>query len=126
MPVDGNRAVVDTKVVATGAKLRTVSLSAQSVCNTRFREVNVTECDLRRDDEIAALIDGRASRWLYVVALVCIWNALKFIVTGPVSVVSLVPFGMPNGTRSGRGPGWSAQQRRNGAWLNFRVSLDSA
>lgn len=36
-----------------------------------------------------ALMDGRASRWLYVVALVCIWNALKFIVIGPVSVVAL-------------------------------------
>lgn len=37
-----------------------------------------------------ALIDGGASRWLYVVALVCIWNALKFIVIGPVSVGLLV------------------------------------
>ncbi len=34
-----------------------------------------------------ALIDGGASRWLYVVALVCIWNALKFVVIGPVCVV---------------------------------------
>ena len=37
-----------------------------------------------------ALVDGGASRWLYVVALVCIWNALKFIVIGPVSVVLLL------------------------------------
>lgn len=37
-----------------------------------------------------ALIDGGASGWLYVVALVCIWNALKFIVIGPVSVVLLL------------------------------------
>ena len=37
-----------------------------------------------------ALIDGGASRWLYVVALVCIWNALKFIAIGPVSVVLLL------------------------------------
>lgn len=37
-----------------------------------------------------ALIDGGASRWLYVVALVCIWNALKFIVIGPVSAVILL------------------------------------
>lgn len=37
-----------------------------------------------------ALIDAGASRWLYVVALVCIWNALKFIVIGPVSVVLLL------------------------------------
>lgn len=36
-----------------------------------------------------ALIDGGASRWLYVFALVCIWNALKFIVIGPFSVVAL-------------------------------------
>ncbi|WP_431826198.1 sulfate permease [Microbacterium algeriense] len=37
-----------------------------------------------------ALIDGGASRWLYVVALACIWNALKFIAIGPVSVALLV------------------------------------
>lgn len=37
-----------------------------------------------------ALIDGGASRWLYVVGLVCIWNALKFIVIGPVSAVILL------------------------------------
>ncbi|EPR75417.1 hypothetical protein ADILRU_2283 [Leifsonia rubra CMS 76R] len=37
-----------------------------------------------------ALIDGGASRWLYVVALVCIWNALKLIVIGPVSAVLLL------------------------------------
>ena len=37
-----------------------------------------------------ALIDGGAARWLYVVALVCIWNALKFIVIGPVSAVFLL------------------------------------
>ncbi|CAN5333177.1 hypothetical protein BH09ACT1_BH09ACT1_12710 [soil metagenome] len=37
-----------------------------------------------------ALIDGGASRWLYFVALVCIWNALKFFVIGPVSVVLLL------------------------------------
>lgn len=37
-----------------------------------------------------ALIDGGASRGLYVVALVCIWNALKFIVIGPVSAVLLL------------------------------------
>lgn len=37
-----------------------------------------------------ALIDGGAARWLYVVALVCIWNAIKFIVIGPVSVVALL------------------------------------
>jgi len=37
-----------------------------------------------------ALFDGGAARWLYVVALVCIWNALKFIVIGPVSAVFLL------------------------------------
>lgn len=37
-----------------------------------------------------ALIDGGAPRWLYVVALVCIWNALKFFVIGPVSVALLL------------------------------------
>jgi ABC-type transport system involved in cytochrome bd biosynthesis fused ATPase/permease subunit len=37
-----------------------------------------------------ALIDGGASRWLYVVALVCIWNALKFIVIAPVSAWMLL------------------------------------
>lgn len=37
-----------------------------------------------------ALIDGGASHWLYVVALVCIWNALKFVVIGPVSVGLLI------------------------------------
>jgi hypothetical protein len=37
-----------------------------------------------------SLIDGGASRWLYVVALVCIWDALKFIVIGPVSAVMLL------------------------------------
>ncbi len=37
-----------------------------------------------------ALIDGGASRWLYVVALVCIWNALKFFVIGPVSAVLIM------------------------------------
>jgi len=36
-----------------------------------------------------ALIDGGAARWLYVVALVCVWNALKFTVIGPVSLVAL-------------------------------------
>ena len=37
-----------------------------------------------------ALIVGGASRWLYVVALVCIWNALKFIVIGPVSALLIM------------------------------------
>ena len=32
----------------------------------------------------AALIDGGASQWLYVIFVVCIWNALKFVVNGIV------------------------------------------
>ncbi|MBK4347666.1 sulfate permease [Lacisediminihabitans changchengi] len=39
-----------------------------------------------------SLIDGGASRWPYVVALVCIWNALKFIMIGPVSAVLLLQY----------------------------------
>lgn len=31
---------------------------------------------------VATLIDGGASQWLYVAFLVCIWNALKFVVNG--------------------------------------------
>ncbi|MAP63889.1 MAG: sulfate permease [Microbacterium sp.] len=37
-----------------------------------------------------ALIDGGAPRWLYVVALVCIWNALKFVWIGPICIGLLV------------------------------------
>ena len=33
---------------------------------------------------------GGASKWLYVVMLVCIWNAFKFLIFGPVSLVTLV------------------------------------
>ncbi|MDJ0334906.1 sulfate permease [Salinibacterium sp. G-O1] len=54
-----------------------------------------------------ALIDGGASRWLYVVALVCIWNALKFIVIGPVSVVVLLK------GRNAEGRAWPRQQPRS-------------
>jgi hypothetical protein len=73
-----------------------------------------------------ALIDGGASRWLYVVALVCIWNALKFIVIGPVSVVSLfrARYAERNSTR--RGSQLVSAVTGNGAWPNFRVSLGSA
>ncbi len=37
-----------------------------------------------------ALVNGGAPEWLYVVALVCVWNALKFVWIGPVSVGLLV------------------------------------
>lgn len=36
------------------------------------------------------LIDNGGPGWLHLVVLVCIWNALKMIVIGPVSVVLLV------------------------------------
>src|SRR3546814_196582 len=49
-----------------------------------------------------ALIDGGASRWFYVVALVCIWNALKFIVIGPVSVMVLLKVRNAEGREIGR------------------------
>ncbi|MGI8393451.1 sulfate permease [Leucobacter sp. W1038] len=39
---------------------------------------------------LTALIDDGAPNWLYLVALVCIWNALKFAVNGPLSVGLLV------------------------------------
>ena len=35
---------------------------------------------------VATLIDGGASKWLYVAFLVCIWNALKFVVNGIVCI----------------------------------------
>ena len=39
---------------------------------------------------LTALIDDGAPKWLYVIALTSIWNALKFAVNGPVSVGLLV------------------------------------
>lgn len=33
---------------------------------------------------VATLVDGGASKWLYVVFLVSIWNALKFVANGIV------------------------------------------
>ena len=33
---------------------------------------------------VATLVDGGASKWLYVIFLVCIWNALKFVANGIV------------------------------------------
>lgn len=37
-----------------------------------------------------ALIESGGPGWLHLVVLVCIWNALKMVVIGPVSVVLLV------------------------------------
>lgn len=31
---------------------------------------------------VATLIDGGASKWLYVIFFMCIWNTLKFVVNG--------------------------------------------
>lgn len=39
---------------------------------------------------LTSLIDGGAPRWLFAVTLVLIWDALKFIVMGPVSLVTLL------------------------------------
>ncbi len=36
------------------------------------------------------LIDHGGPGWLHLVILVCLWNAMKFIVVGPVSVVLLL------------------------------------
>lgn len=38
----------------------------------------------------SVLIDGGASKWLYLVMIVCIWNAFKFLIFGPLSVVTLL------------------------------------
>lgn len=35
---------------------------------------------------LATLIYGGASKWLYILVLVCIWNALKFVLNGIVCV----------------------------------------
>lgn len=39
---------------------------------------------------VTVLIDDGASKWLYLVFLVCVWNALKFIVNGIVCLGILV------------------------------------
>lgn len=39
---------------------------------------------------LTVLIDDGAPRWLYVLVLLFIWNALKFAIIGPVSVVLLI------------------------------------
>ena len=36
------------------------------------------------------LVEARGSGWLNVLALLCAWNALKFIVAGPVTLMRLL------------------------------------
>lgn len=36
------------------------------------------------------LIDNGAPEWMHLIVLLCIWNALKFLWIGPVSLVHLV------------------------------------
>ena len=39
---------------------------------------------------LTILIDNGGPGWFHLLVLMCIWNALKFMVMGPVSVVLLV------------------------------------
>ena len=39
---------------------------------------------------VSLLITGGGSEWLYLVMLLCIWNAMTFITHGPVSLIQLV------------------------------------
>src|SRR5699024_3146835 len=34
---------------------------------------------------LTVIIDGGGPRWLYLLVLLCVWNAFKFLWTGPVS-----------------------------------------
>lgn len=38
---------------------------------------------------MSVLVEHGASKWLYLVMLVCVWNAFKFLLYGPVSLVHL-------------------------------------
>lgn len=38
----------------------------------------------------STLTNGDGPGWLNLIALVCLWNAMKFIVMGPISVVLLL------------------------------------
>lgn len=38
---------------------------------------------------LVGLPDQGAPKWLYLLALLCLWNALKFAAVGPVSVIRL-------------------------------------
>ncbi|OJU39333.1 MAG: sulfate permease [Microbacterium sp. 69-10] len=48
------------------------------------------------------LVDGGSSKWLYVVMLVCIWNAFKFLVFGPISLVTLMRVRLSERRAAGR------------------------
>lgn len=39
---------------------------------------------------MSVLVDGGASKWIYLAMLVCIWNAFKFLFFGPVSLLRLI------------------------------------
>lgn len=39
---------------------------------------------------LTVIIDGGGPRWLYLLVLLCVWDAFKFLWTGPVSVIQLV------------------------------------
>ncbi|MFC8682336.1 sulfate permease [Microbacterium ureisolvens] len=39
---------------------------------------------------LAQWVAGGASGWINLLVLVCLWNALKFVVNGPVTLVRLV------------------------------------
>lgn len=38
---------------------------------------------------MSVLVEHGASKWLYLVMIVCVWNAFKFLFYGPVSLVLL-------------------------------------
>ncbi|WP_201517017.1 sulfate permease [Gulosibacter hominis] len=38
---------------------------------------------------MSVLVEHDASKWLYPVMVVCVWNAFKFLLYGPVSLVLL-------------------------------------
>ncbi|MGP5054397.1 sulfate permease [Brachybacterium paraconglomeratum] len=39
---------------------------------------------------LTVIIDGGGPRWLYLLVPLCVWNAFKFLWTGPVIVIQLV------------------------------------
>lgn len=38
---------------------------------------------------IASLIDAGSPGWMSLLIMICVWNAMKFVVLGPVSVIRL-------------------------------------
>lgn len=42
-----------------------------------------------RDFLLTGLIDASGPGWLHLLVLTCIWNAIKFVFMGPVSVILL-------------------------------------